>query len=66
MAIKPTRLECEKFVRICYELILDRTPTKTEMKWWIDSMMRGASENDIIYGFVSSSEFLNKRKKKVK
>ena len=60
------RVECNKFVRICYELILDRTPNANEIKYWSDAMMKGASENSIVYSFVSSKEFLDKRKKKVK
>ena len=64
MANKPTKTDCEKFVRICYELILDRTPTKIEMVGWVNSMLNGASENDIIHGFIASPEYQNQRKKR--
>lgn len=50
--------EAVKFVRICYEILLNRSPKANEGDSWVKALMNGSkSELDVIYGFVISNEF---------
>ena len=55
--------QARKIITICYEIILDRNATKTEIDHWAKKLVSNEmSETDIVYHFVTSKEFQNKRK----
>jgi len=55
----------EAFVTRFYELCLDRTPDSAGLKNWVDGLLDDSlSGSDVAYGFVFSTEFLNKNKTK--
>lgn len=57
--------KARKLVRICYEIILDRTPSSSEIEWWAKAVVNNKSdETDLIYSFISSKEFSEKNRKK--
>lgn len=55
-------VKARKVVVICYELLLNRTPNKSEIEHWSKRVVNEKmDEIDVIYYFVSSKEFLNMR-----
>ena len=56
--------EARKVVRICYEIILNRTPNESEIDHWSKTIVNKKWDDvDVIYEFVSSKEFANMRGK---
>lgn len=57
--------KARKMVIIAYEIILDRTPSKSEVDYWSKKIIKGeiSDETDLIYAFVNGAEFKKGRKK---
>ena len=47
----------QEIVRRCYKTMLDREPDEAGLKYWLDLMNKGASIEELLSGFVNSTEF---------
>ena len=50
-------LSDEEFVIVAYHAILDREPDKSGLESWIDALRRGYTRNQVLDGFLKSTEF---------
>lgn len=58
-------VKARKIVTIAYELLLDRSPDKAGLEFWAKKVSSGeVDENDLMYSFITSSEYQKNKKKK--
>ena len=50
-------LDDEEFVAVAYRAILDREPDVSGFESWIDALRRGYTRNQVLDGFLKSTEF---------
>ena len=50
-------LSDEEFVTVAYQAILDREPDKSGLESWMDALLRGYTRNQVLDGFLKSTEF---------
>ncbi|MBR2240190.1 MAG: leucine-rich repeat domain-containing protein [Clostridia bacterium] len=53
----------EQFVEACYNYLLGRTSEQDGKNAWVKALSNGTTRNNLILGFVTSEEFLNKTNK---
>ncbi len=56
---KNRNLDDASFVTTAYRAILGREPDEAGLKGWIDALKRGKPRNDVLFGFLKSTEFEN-------
>ena len=54
---KNRNLDDEAFVTIAYMTILDREPDEAGLEYWVNNLACGYTRDDVLYGFLHSSEF---------
>ena len=50
-------LSDEEFVKLCYEVMMDRSADLGGTKYWVERLTNGVSRNFVLKGFVGSAEF---------
>ena len=50
-------LNDEQFVTVAYRTILDREPDTAGLESWLDALRRGYTRNQVLDGFLKSTEF---------
>ena len=52
--------QVSSFVTGCYQIILKREPDAGGLDYWTNAIVKGKTASQMIYGFITSSEFQNR------